>query len=303
MSQPGFWKRNWEDNRVVITDSHAVVNRIWSLFPQGQGPRGAFATFETLKPHLRSRDVIYLSGVLEEQGCVTPENVFDVTIIGAANRPRQATSGGVPTGGGAYWKTDSTRNGAPLLEVKSQGWMFSNICFNPYASYSALKFTRDAAVDLIDASHAIVDNCYFVGGGQGQIGIENSGGAGFCQIMNSRFLLLDFAIKCTSTAAAVPLLWEILDNSFSRNTNDIASALSYAQILRNRFMTAGAGAVNKVISTTYNAAQGGNNQVLLNFFNNTEAQIAPGTGYTGAATDFWSNYVTDQAALAIGQPA
>jgi hypothetical protein len=302
MSTPGFWKRNWEDNRVVITDSHAVVNRIWYLFPQGGGPRGAFATFETLKPHLRSRDVIYLSGVLEEAGAVTPENIFDVTIIGAANRPRQATSSGTPTGGGAYWKTDG-RTLASLLEIRSAGWMLQNICFNPAGTYSCVKLTRSATVDLTDASHAIIDNCYFVGGGQGQIGIENSGGAGFCRVSNSRFLLLDAAIKCTSTAAAIPLLWEIVENSFSRNTNDIASSLSYAQILRNRFMTAGAGAVNKVISTTYNAVQGGNNQVLLNHFNNPEAEIAPATGYTGAASDFWSNYVTDQAALAIGQPA
>lgn len=303
MTQQGYWRDFKENNNRAILMDYGVMNHVWYLFPQGGGPRGSFQTFTELAPHLRDRDIIYLSGVLEEQNCVAPDGVFDVAIIGAANRPRQATSSGVPTGGGAYWKTDSSRNGAPLLTLKRQGWLISNICFNPYAAYSAIKIQTDAADDLIDGGHLTVDGCYFVGGGQGQIGIENYGGAGFCRVANSRFLLLDAAIKCTSTAKAVPLMWEIVDNTFAQNNNDIASSLSYGQILRNRFLTAGAGAVNKVVSTTYNAVQGGYNQVLLNQFKNTEAEIAPGSGYTGAATDVWMNYVTDQAALAFGQPA
>lgn len=37
---------------------------------------------------------------------------------------------------------------------------------------------------------------------------------------------------------------------------------------------------------------------------NTEAQIAPGNGFTGASTDNWTgNLVNNQAAFAFGQPA
>ena len=80
-------------------------------------------------------------------------------------------------------------------------------------------------------------------------------------------------------------------------------SLNSSVIKGNNFITPGSGATNKVISTTFISTQGGLNHVVLNFFNNTEAQIAPGSGYTGAASDFWMNYVTDQAALAFGQPA
>lgn len=304
MTMPGFWRNiNTENRRAVLSDLGAL-STVHFLFPQGGGPRGAFTTFADLAPNLQSRDTIILGGVLREQA-VTPDDICDVTVYGAANRPRQATSGGVPTGGGAYWTYPSSSPAAttPLIEVVAQGWTFENICFNPYTSSGAIRVTADAVDDSIDGGHLLVNNCYFVGGGAGQLGIENNGGSGFCKIQNSRFLLLASAIKCLSTSKAVPLAWEILDNWFAQNTNDIVSSLSYSYILRNQFMTAGAGAVNKVISTTFNAVQGGNNHVCLNQFSNAEAEIAPGSGFTGAASDTWMNYVNDQAALAFGQPA
>ena len=118
-----------------------------------------------------------------------------------------------------------------------------------------------------------------------------------------RFESVASAILSLNTAAAVCQDWEIVNNTFRLNTNDVKMSLNYSRIRENRFMTAGSGATNKVISTTFISAQGGNNHILLNQFTNTEAQIAPGSGFTGAATDVWMNYVTDQAALAIGQPA
>jgi len=304
MSQPGFWRRNWEDNRVVITDSKAVVNRVWYLFPQGGGPRGSFTTFADLAPNLRSRDLIYLSGVLKEQA-VTPQDVFDVTILGAANRPRQATDGGVPTGGGASWLAPASPAATtPLLKIREQGWSVINIQFAPVASSACIRLSRAETAADMDGSHASIIGCYFVGGGALGIGIEDVGGCGHVLVEDCEFeSLLDSGLKGISTGIAVPLNWTIRNNKFKTNLNDIKMSLSYGQILGNRFCTAGAGAVNKVISTTAVAVQGGNNQVLLNFFNNSEAQIAPASGYTGAATDLWQNYVNDQAALAFGQPA
>jgi len=114
---------------------------------------------------------------------------------------------------------------------------------------------------------------------------------------------LTSAILSLNTAAAIPLMWEILRNRFRDNTNDVKMSLSKSLIESNKFLSVGSGATNKVISTTFISTQGGSNHVLWNFFNNTEAEIAPGSGYTGAATDEWINYVRDQAALAIGQPA
>lgn len=269
----------------------------------GRSPLTPFATVARAFTFIDCYDIIVIDGVIKEQ-LVAPAGVFDVTLLGGANRPRQATSSGTPTGGGAYWTSPASPVATtPLLELKRQGWRIENICFNPVASSAAIRLTASAVDDLIDGGHATISGCYFVGGGSGQIGIEDNGGTGFVRIESSRFLLLASAILSLNTAKAMPLMWEIVDNSFAQNTNDVKMSLSYGQILRNRFLTAGSGATNKVISTTFIAVQGGNNQVLLNQFNNTEAQIAPGSGYTGAASDLWMNYVNDQAALAFGQPA
>ena len=307
MSTVGFWRELRQDNRDINISSNRLgkINRVFYLFPQGNGPRGSFATFTDLKPNLRSRDVIILGGVLREQA-VAPDDVYDVSIIGAANQPRQATSGGVPTGGGACWIAPTTPVATtPLLEIRSQGWSFENIEFTPVNASAAIRLTRSAVTDTIDAGHALFTGCYFAGnGGTTQIGIEDNGGCRSVAVQGCRFEGLGgTALLSLNTAAAVPLAWLIELNQFQQNLNDIKMSLSYASILKNRFMTAGAGAANKVISTTFIAAQGGNNQILLNQFSNTEAEIAPGSGYTGAASDTWMNYVNNQAALAFGQPA
>lgn len=310
MTQSGFWRDRRVENRRMTLNQYSQINNVWCLFPQGGAPpngfstSGIFSNFTDLKPHLRSRDLIYLAGVLREQ-VVAPDDIYDVLVLGAANRPRQATSGGVPTGGGATWMAPTSPVATtPLVELKHQGWRFENIAFNPVASSAAVRLTRSASVDTIDASHAEFVNCYFLGGGSGQNGIEDNGGCGQVLVDDCRFqLLTGTAILSLNTGAAVPLGWIIQHSRFSQNTNDVKMSLSYAQILWNRFMTAGSGATNKVISTTFISAQGGNNHILLNQFTNTEAQIAPGSGFTGAASDVWMNYVTDQAALAFGQPA
>lgn len=270
----------------------------------GLSPLTPFATVERAFEFIKSYDVIVIDGVIREQ-IVAPAEVYNVTVMGGCNlTPRQATSSGVATGGGASWLPPTSPTAAtPLLEVYSAGWSFIDIQFNPHTSSAAVRLTRSASVDATDGSHARFENCYFSGGGSGQIGIEDNGGCGFVQVHGCRFQNLASAILSLGTAAAVPLSWHIAGNRFQQNTNDVKMSLSYGIIERNHFMTAGSGATNKVISTTFISAQGGNNHVTLNQFSNTEAEIAPGSGYTGAASDTWMNYVNDQAALAYGQPA
>lgn len=312
MAIQGFWRSLRQNNNVATLNGFGQLDRIWYIAPDGNGPRGSFSTFADLSPNLRSRDTIMLLGVLREQA-IAPLDVYDVSIIGAANRPRQATTGtgGVPTagtvtGGGACWLPPASGAVAatPLLELRAAGWSFDNIEFTPYNGSAAVRLTRSAVTDTIDASHTTFTGCYFGGnGGTTQIGIEDNGGCGFVLVDECRFKDLTSAILSLSTTAAIPLRWQIQDGVFSQNTNDIRMSLSYGLIQRNKFMTAGSGATNKVISTTFISTQGGNNHVLLNQFTNTETQIAPGSGFTGAASDTWMNYVTDQAALAFGQPA
>lgn len=306
MSAQEFWRNpQVADNRRVVVRDYGIISNIWFLFPQGDGPRGAFTTFAALAPNLRSRDTIILSGVLREQA-TAPDGIYDVRIIGAANAPRQATSGGSPTGGGACWLAPSSGAAAatPLLTLVRQGWAVENIEFTPHTSSAAIQINRSASVDAIDAGHFTATGCYFAAnGGSGQIGIADQNGSRSGLIEGCRFEGLESAILSLGTSAAVPLDWRILGNKFMQNTNDIKMSLSYSLIRQNSFMTAGSGSTNKVISTTFISTQGGFNHILLNQFSNTEAEIAPTSGYTGASTDTWMNYVNNQAALAFGLPA
>ena len=96
-----------------------------------------------------------------------------------------------------------------------------------------------------------------------------------------------------NTANAVPSFWQILDNLFGINTNDIKMSLNNASIKNNVFNTVGSGATNKVVSTIALSGQGALNAVVFNFFNNAAAGIVTGSGYVGSANDHWVNYGTD----------
>ena len=305
MTARGFWRQYQEENRRAILQDYGQINKVWYLFPQGGGPRGSFTNFTDLKSNLRSRDLILLSGVLREQA-VAPDGVFDVCIVGAADQPRQATSGGAPTGGGACWLAPTSPVATtPLLELTRAGWSFENIEFTPANASACIRLTRSGTVDLIDASHASFLDCMFAGnGGTTQIGMEDNGGCSRVVVDGCRFEGLgNTALLSISTANSVPLLWFIKNNKFQTNLNDIKMSLSYATIHKNRFMTAGAGATNKVIHTTFIAAQGGNNHVAIhNVFTNTAAQMANASGYTGAATDIWAENICSDA-VDYGVPA
>lgn len=297
-----------------------IVGRIWYVHGEGvdgenegadsntgRSPDNAFATMGRALEMVDTFDIIVPRGVFREQR-VAPEGVENVTIAAPVIRPRQATSSGTPTGGGCSWLPPASPTaGQALLEIIRPGWSVFNMQMNPAANAAAIRLTTSPTVDLDAAGHFTAGNCFFTGGvGSvvGQNGIEDNGGSGFVQINGCRFLQLANAIIGLNTAAAVPLSWDISEqNMFQQNTNDILMSLSYATIMRNIFKTAGSGATNKVISTVAIAAQGDNNQVLLNQFSNTAAQIQNSNGYNGGAADTWVNYVNDNSgALVAGVP-
>lgn len=305
MTIRGFWRESQAiDNRTALV-GNSVINRVWYLFPQGGGPRGAFSTFTDLKPNLRSRDLILLSGVLREQA-VAPLDVYDVAIVGAADTPRQATSGGVPTGGGATWMAPSSGAVAstPLLELKAQGWSIENISFTPHTGSAGIRLTRSASVDTIDASHFNISGCLFAAqGGTTQIGIEDNGGCSFGAIEECRFIGLGgTAIKGLNTAAAVPQGWDINGNRFNGNTNAIGMSLTEG-LVRNNYIRQALNDANFKVNLIAVAAQGSLNQVINNFFPDVAANVAIAKGYKPGTTDIWRNYVTDTAAYIVTVPA
>jgi hypothetical protein len=306
--QPGLWQQLRQDSRDMnLSNRLGSIGRTWFVFPDGKGPRGSFTSMTTLLTGglLRSRDVIVLGGVLREQ-CVAPLDIYDVTIIGAANRPRQSTSGGVPTGGGATWMAPASGAVAstPLLELRAQGWSINNISFTPHTSSAGIRLTRSASVDTIDAGHVEISDCLFAGqGGTGQIGIEDSGGSGFALIQNNRFEdLTGTAIKGLSTGAAVPQKWRVTRNVFTRNTNAIGMSSSKGLFDWNVFNQA-ADDTNFKVNLVAVSAQGDLNMVLHNVFSDAAANVTIAKGYKPGTTDVWRNWVTDTAAYIITVPA
>lgn len=300
MTEYGFWRNTRLENRRATINQYGSVNNVWILAPQGMpvlggfgSPTGSFSTFAALKPQIRSRDVILVAGVVREQ-VVLPTDIYDVLVIGAAGVPRQATDGGSPTGGGATWMPPASGAAAttPLIEVVRQGWVFQNIAFNPHTSSAAVRLTTSGGLN--EAGQAAFLNCLFIGGGTGQIGIEDNGGSGMVRVEGCGFRgLTGTGILGLNTANAVPSYWQILDCLFGENTNDIKMSLAYSMIKGNTFQTPGAGAVNKVISTIAVAGQGSNNAVVNNFFNDAAAGVIAAEGYSGSASDHWMNFATD----------
>ncbi len=306
-SIPGIWQQLRQDNRDWSVSSNRLgsIGRTWFIFPQGNGPRGSFATFAALSPNLRSRDVIILGGVLREQA-IAPLNVYDVTLVGAANSPRQSTSGGVPTGGGATWMPPATGATAttPLLELRAQGWMISGIEFTPHTASAGIRLTRSATVDTIDASHTQIVGCKFqANGGTTQIGIEDNGGCGFVLIQGCSFEGLGgTAIKGLNTAAAVSREWDINDNRFNGNTNAIAVSLTES-VVRWNLIRQTANDTNQKINVVAVAGQGSLNQVIKNILPDATANVTIAKGYKPGTTDVWRNWVTDAADEVVTVPA
>ncbi len=261
----------------------------------GKSPLTPFATVARAFEFIKSYDIVVVDGVITEQ-VLAPLGVFDVTVIGAANLPRQATSSGVPTGGGAYWKAPSSPTAATaLLTLREQGWSIANIAFQPHTSSPCIEGIRAESATYPDPSHLLIDGCLFIDGTTG-IGFQDSGGCSDVKIMNSRFQSLATAIKGVAGAGiADPLSHVYQNNFFNQNTNDIVIGCSYGQIIGNRFKNT----TTKKVSLT----AGGHEIVTMNFFDDNAADIDPAHGYDGSATGTWLNYVLNQAALQVGQPA
>lgn len=291
--------------KIYYVNANTTVSRgpVGSDGNDGLSPLSPFATVDRVFDFLKSYDTIVLDGVIREQ-VVAPLNVYDVTVIGAANTPRQATSSGSPTGGGACWLPPTSPTAAtPLLELRAQGWAIVNVEFTPHTSSAAIRLTRSASVDTTDAGHFQILNCMFgANGGSGQIGIEDNGGCGFGLIDTCRFQGLTTAIKGLNTAAAVPQMWRITNNRFNANTNAIGMSLTEG-LVDNNFIRQAANDTNFKINLIAVSAQGSNNQVLFNIFSDAAANVTIAKGYKPGTGDVWRNYVTDAADQVVTVPA
>lgn len=292
---PGIVGRIWYVNTNSNTDMSDRKGNIGSDSNSGLSPLTPFATVARAFEFIDCYDVVVIDGVVTEQ-VLAPLGVFDVTLIGAANTPRQATNNGVATGGGAYWKPPTSPTAATaLLTLREQAWKIGNICFSPHTSSPCIEGIRAESAIYPDPSHLQIDNCLFIDGTTG-IGFQDSGGLYNIRITNSTFKSLATAIKGIAGAGiADPLNHYYGGNYFYQNTNDIVIGCSYGRIEYNDFKNT----TTKKVSLT----AGGHEIVRLNQFDDLAADIDPAHGYDGSATGTWLNYVTNAAALQVGQPA
>ena len=240
-----------------------------------------YATMAGLAKLLKPGLVIGLQGVLFEE-YVFPLGVNDLTIVGVAGQPRQATTSGVANGGGATWITPAagaTTTTTPLVTVRAQGTTFRNIYFSSTATAApCVQLLMNGAGDPpVDASaeHTSFIGCIFTGAATG---VTSSGGPNFCSFDGCRFFGFsgtgDTGIS-TVTGAGVHTNygWVIKNCEFWSNDIHIKGTLSGASIHDNHFSF-----INNLITTSvfYDMTGGKDNAVWRNAFdvNSGNAGIA-----------------------------
>jgi len=256
----------------------------------------AFKTMAEAFAVIGSGDTIRFRGKILEQ-LTTPAQVFDVTVIGAGNRPRHADS--TPAGGeeatNSWTEPAEEAAATPLVKVQQQGWRFENILFYGGDDNSCIQFFRDGSSgdDERDGSHGEVIGCKFA---SGYDGIEDSGGTSNVLIKDCVIAsMTNYALKHTTGAGIGNLLdWRIKDNDFYLNANWMGAWGSNGAIITG----------NTVINTTtllIDTSSGTRNTVVGNVFNIAAASFDPDGNVTGDATDVWSNTLLD--GIETGLPA
>ncbi len=228
---------------------------------------------------------VYVEGVLKEE--FSGPIINDVSIVGAGNQPRQATTGGVPNGGGATWLSPSGGTGT-LLTINGQAWKVQNIFFNNTATGSTTSCVKVATVDdpptQPDGSHAQILGCIMSGS---NFGIYAPDGPNFVTIAGCTFYNFadtgDTAIKAAQNIRTL-LGWKVLNNVFYNNVNHMVAALSRGTVAGNNFIIVG----NTVTSTIACSLTGGAaNAVYSNAFNRPLNTSPNATLYVGGTGDVW----------------
>jgi hypothetical protein len=274
-------------------DTHWWVNgSTGSDGNDGMSPSTPKLTMDAVFDRLNSGDIIHVNGNITEQ-LTTPAGIFDVTIIGEGNLPRNADA---HTGDNGYtsatWKYPSSPTAStPLLKIQQQGWRIVNMLFSGSLSSTpdVLLFRDGGAGDAErDASHAQIIGCRFDGG---VTAIQDSGGCAFVQIQNNLFrgFTGDAINNVTGAGIGTLLCWNITGNRFFGNESHIDLTLSAANIWGNT--------MGDFTTDSINLSGGvGNNVVTQNYLSGTYSAVG---GYTrAAATDQWAGNITPDAGVA-----
>ena len=270
----------------------------------GRSWEKAFLTMSKAFTSVASGDTVYFRGKIKEQ-LTAPAQIFDVTIIGAGNRPRHADS--TPANGelaANTWTTpDSPTAATPLVKVQQQGWRFVNILFagpttsNDNNACVQLARTSDSGNDEKDSSHAEFLNCRF---DSGYNGIYDSGGCYNVLVQECIFrALTGFCILGVGSVGVGQLQWVIKDNYFTGFTNGINIDGHRTLVTRNYF-TDGGTPTTTVVLDMANTAAGTDNFIVGNFFQTSTANFNS-PDIVGNTTDVWAvNASIDSTSAGVG---
>lgn len=226
----------------------------------------AFASLAGCARAIEPGIVIGLQGVLLEE--YSTPNINDVTIVGMANKPRQATTSGAPNGGGATWLSPASGASTHLITINGQGWVLDNLFMNNSTASMAdvlLTNTGDGPA-LANAEHTAIRNCYLTGA---KYGIRATGLPNWVHLSNNYLFGFsdtgDAALSSTVGAGTGTLSnWIIKGNTFVQNDIHVSAFGSQnAEWTENRF-----GYISGGITTVTQIDQtgGANNSVHNNYF-------------------------------------
>lgn len=238
----------------------------------GEGNSSSYSTLAKALTRASSGDTIHVRGNITEN-ITAPAGLFDITIIGAGNRPRHADA---HTGNGGYsaatWKASSQTE--PLLIVRQQGWRIQNMLLDAPTSDAAVELIRDAASGDAerDSSHFELLGCRVAGGATGIL-ITGTELVFNVRIAGNVFHGLTDAID---SPGAYANHWIVEDNVFMDNTNHIDSGFARSIIRRNVF--------GKFTTMSIDLTGGANNMVVDNDLSGTYSIVG---GYKAGTDDEW----------------
>lgn len=290
LTQPDVWVRPQYGNNLGNGSA---------TYPLGsyQNP---YASMSGLAAILKPGMVVGLEGVLKEE--YSSPRVNDVTLLGMGNMPRQATTSGVPNGGGATWLSPTSGTGA-LLQPNGQGWRIENIFFNCSATAApAIKLVNAGDPPTSNCSEKTwVNNCIITGTDDG---IAATDLPNHVWITNTTIFGCsgsgDLGISSATGAGTGTLLgWRILNCEFLGNAGHITAPFSSAEIAFNHFSYI----YGSTTSTTQvTLTNGANNSVHHNYFD-VDTTINGITAMFGGGTNdkwYW-NYSSNAVATTIAK--
>lgn len=261
--------------------------------PSVSAPHGsfdnAFATMAGLANVFEPGLVVGLQGVLLEE--FNAPIVNDISFVGYnSNQPRQATTSGVPNGGGATWLSPSGGTGS-LLTLNGQSNRVQNIYFNNSATGATTGCIKlNGGGDppaTADAGGAQIYGCRFTGEANG---IYINGGPGFLDIAGNTFMFFDTSGDCAILAGGsggTGYGTVVRGNFFESNLTHIkALATAYSWKVFDNHMSYISGSVTTSVFIDFTG--GNQNSVYRNVFDVDSGNGGIATMFLLGTDDRWA---------------